>query len=347
MIIQNKKIGSGESCFIIAEAGVNHNGDVKRALQMVETAAEAGADAVKFQTFDTDLIVSADAPKAGYQQAATGSEENQYAMLKKLELPKTAYEDIIKACRERDIIFMSTPFDETSVAFLERLGMPVFKIPSGELTNIPLLKCIAEKNKPIIMSTGMAEMAEIKAAVETITDNGNRDLALLQCTSNYPVKPADVNLRAMHLLAHEFGFPVGFSDHSLGLELAIAAVAMGACIVEKHFTLDKELPGPDHRMSLSPGELKDLVQSIRNVEKALGDGRKVSLPSEKNISEVARRSIHYRIDLPGGKILEENDVVMLRPGDGVSPADLNSFIGKRLMHDVVGRAKLRESDFRE
>lgn len=346
MKIENRKIVPGESCFIIAEAGVNHNGELERALQMIDAAAAVGVDAVKFQTFDADLLASANTPKAGYQQKNTGAEENQYEMLKKLELPKSAYQYLFKACREKDIIFMSTPFDETSVDFLDGLGMPVFKIPSGEITNAPLVKYIAQRNKPIIMSTGMAEMDEIDAAVKIITGEGNQQLALLQCTSNYPVAAENVNLRVMNLLAHEFGFPVGFSDHSLGIELSVAAVAMGACIIEKHFTLDKELPGPDHQMSLEPHELKDLVQAIRNVEKAMGDGSKTMTNSEKNTAEVARKSIHYKQDLSQGTILREEDLIMLRPGNGVSPLKMAEVLGKQLKKAVKARSILNLSDLK-
>lgn len=347
MKIENRKIGSAEQCFIIAEAGVNHNGDIGKALKMIAAAAEAGADAIKFQTFQTDLLAAKEAPKAGYQKHNTEVDENQFQMLKQLELPREAYTLIIAECVKQNIIFMSTPFDIPSVDLLDELGMEVFKIPSGEITNSPLIKHIAAKQKPIILSTGMATMAEIELAVKTITATSKNQLVLLQCTSNYPVEYADVNLRAMNLLAQIFNVPVGFSDHTLGIEIAMAAVALGACVIEKHFTLDKSFPGPDHKMSLSPVELKSMVTGIRNVEMALGDGTKGMLESERNTAEVARKSIHYKTDLTKGKILEENDVLMLRPGDGVSPAELDSFIGKRLLHDVFGGAKLQESDFQE
>lgn len=344
MKLGNRKIGTAEKCFIIAEAGVNHNGDLEKALQMIDMAADAGVDAVKFQTFQAELLASEEAPKACYQEQNTGNPESQFQMLKRLELPKDAYPELISACRVKDLIFMSTPFDEGSVDLLEEVGIAAYKIPSGEITNVPLLKYIAQKNKPVIMSTGMAKMEEIRLAVQVMQKEETGPLALLQCTSNYPVKPEDVNLRAMNLLAHEFGLPVGFSDHSLGIELSVAAVAMGACIIEKHFTLDKTLEGPDHLMSLELQELKDLVLAIRNVEQALGDGQKGQMASEKNTAEVARKSIHYKTDLSRGTILTEGDFIMLRPGTGVSPLKMAEIIGKKLKKDVPANSMLDLND---
>ena len=345
MKIENRKIGSGEKCFIIAEAGVNHNGDVDRALKMIELAANAGADAIKFQTFDSEYLVSKSAPKALYQEKNTGTEENQFQMLKKLELPRKAYPQLIAECKRYDIIFMSTPFDDPSVDLLEDSKVKIYKIPSGEITNTPLIQRIAANNKPIILSTGMATMEEIGDAVNAVSETGNNDLILLQCTSNYPVAPADVNLRAMDSIAREFNLPVGLSDHTLGIEIAMAAVALDACVIEKHFTLDKTLPGPDHRMSLISSELEKMVSGIRNIEAAMGSGIKEPAECEKNTAQVARKSIHYKVDLLKGKILDGDNVVMLRPGDGVLPAQLADFIGKKFLKDVKAGTKLAIDDF--
>lgn len=343
--IGDKKIGSGEKCFIIAEAGVNHNGNVDNALKMISAAAEAGVDAVKFQTFQADQIVSQNAPTALYQKRNTGSSESQYQLLKNLELPLKAYPDIIAECKRNNIIFMSTPFDHPSVDLLEKFNMEIYKIPSGEITNIPLLKYIAVKNKPIIISTGMATIEEIGDALNTIYEAGNNEVILLQCTSNYPIDPADANLNAMHSIARKFNLPVGFSDHTLGIEIAMAAVALGACVIEKHFSLDKTLPGPDHKMSLSSTELKDMVSGIRNVEAAMGNGIKEPAECEKNTAEVARKSIHYKDNLCKGKELKDGDFIMLRPGDGIPPAELHKFIGMKLIKNVNSGSKLKLSDF--
>ena len=253
--IAGRKIGPGQPCFIIAEAGVNHNGNLELALKLVDAAAAAGADAVKFQTFKADRLVTKDAPKAGYQIRATGDAGTQYEMLKHLELTEEDHRALIAHCERRGVLFLSTPFDEESCDFLESLGLPAFKLPSGELTNLPFLAHVAGKGKPVILSTGMATLQEVDAAVETFARSGNNRLVLLQCVSEYPADPAEANLRAMASMRSLFGFPVGFSDHTPGMAAAITAAALGACVVEKHFTLDRELPGPDHRASLEPEEL--------------------------------------------------------------------------------------------
>ena len=345
MIINNKKIGIGESCFIIAEAGVNHNGDPKRALSMVEAAAEAGVDAIKFQTFQTELLVAKDTRMANYQSKNTGVNESQFSMLKSLELPLEAYPDILDACERNNVIFVSTPFDLPSVEALSGLGVDVYKISSGELTNHQLLRKIAEKGKPVIVSTGMSTLEDVQQALQVLCDSGANDLMLLQCTSHYPVSPEDVNVRAMKQLETRFSLPVGFSDHTLGINVSMAAVALGACVIEKHFTLDNSLPGPDHLMSLSPDSLKNMVDGIRAVELALGDGKKKVAACESDILSVARKSIHYRENLRRGVTLSENNIIMLRPSSGVPPSRLEEFVGVILSRDVVAGEILDPNDF--
>jgi N-acetylneuraminate synthase len=333
-------------CFIIAEAGVNHNGSIERALKMVRAAADAGADAVKFQTFRTERIVVPEAEMADYQKKNIGIEKSQFEMLKKLELPEDAYPKIITECAKNEIMFMSTPFDEASADFLDTLGMAIFKIPSGELTNLPLIKHVAQKMKPVILSTGMGSIEEIRKATDTITGTGNETLVLLQCTSNYPTAYEEVNLKAMETLETEFSVSVGFSDHTLGTEVAVAAAALGAKVIEKHFTLNRKLPGPDHKISLEPAELKVMARSIRNVEKALGDGIKRTMPGELNTKDAARKSLHYKVQLKAGTVLKKEHLAALRPGTGISPADSADFTGRKLIRDVSADKMLSAEDFR-
>ena len=271
--IDGRLVGRGQPCLIIAEAGVNHNGSLDLACELVDAARAAGADAVKFQTFKAERLVSVAAPKAAYQKRTTGAEESQLEMIRKLELSETDHRRLLARCREQGILFLSSPFDEQSADFLDELGLSAFKIPSGELTNLPFLAHLAGKGRPLILSTGMACLAEVEAAVQTIAEVGPVPVALLQCVSNYPADPADVNLRAMDTLAVAFGVAVGYSDHVPGNEVAFAAVARGACIVEKHFTLDRSLPGPDHQASLEPDELAALVRGIREIGRASCRGR--------------------------------------------------------------------------
>ena len=331
--------------FIIAEAGVNHGGDLQTALQMIDCAAEAGADAVKFQTFKAESLVSPSAPKAEYQKETTNNTESQFEMLKKLELPESAYPELIQRAEEKNIMFLSTPFDEDSADFLEKLGMAIYKIPSGELTNLPLLEHIAAKMKPMIVSTGMANIEEIETALKCIYNTGNTSVILLQCTSNYPVAFEDVNLLAMQFLKDKFKVKTGFSDHTLGTEVAVAAVALGATVIEKHFTLDKTLLGPDHRMSLNPVELDSMIKQIRNVEKALGQYEKNITKSETDTASVARKSIFYKQNLKSGAILTKDNVEMKRPGTGISPMELEQFIGKTLINDVSAGTMMKLDDF--
>lgn len=333
--IAGRKIGPGWPCFIIAEAGVNHNGSLELAKQLIDAAREAGADAVKFQTFHAEKVISPSAAKAAYQVETTGGAETQLEMVKRLELPPQVFRELHAYCGQRGILFLSTPFDEESADLLEELGMPAFKVASGEITNWPFLEHIASKGKPMIVSTGMSEMDEVKSAVEVMRRAGARQLVLLHCVSCYPAAAARANLRAMQTMAQHFEVPVGYSDHTLGIEVAMAAAALGACVLEKHLTLDRNLPGPDHRASLPPGEFSALVRAIRLVESALGDGRKRRMPEEEDTARVARRSLVAACALPAGTVLAEEHVAILRPGTGVPPAQRGQLFGRRALHDIA------------
>jgi len=324
----------GPPCFVIAEAGVNHNGDVQLAKKLIEAAAEAGANAVKFQTFKTERIVSSNAPKADYQLQTTSQDESQFDMLKRLELPNTAYRELQNKCREHDLLFMSTPFDEESADFLETLDVPLYKISSGEITNSPFLDHVARKQRPIILSTGMSYLGEVDEALRTIHNAGNDQVVLLHCVSNYPADPQDVNLRVMQVMANAFQCPVGYSDHTPGIEVSLAAVALGACVIEKHFTLDCNLLGPDHKASLEPDELRDLVQGIRTIENALGHGRKEPAESEANTRQVARRSLVAASDIPAGTVLRDELIAIKRPGTGLPPSAKIYLLGRSVREDL-------------
>lgn len=337
--IAGKLIGEGESCFIIAEAGVNHNGDVGLARKLIDTAKESGADAVKFQTYKAEEIATRNAEKAGYQRETTGAHESQFEMLKHLELSQRDFRGLFDYARKKGIIFLSTPFDAESVDFLEGLGVPAFKVGSGEVTNFPLLKHIAQKKKPIILSTGMATLEEVKKALDIIKEAGEEETVLLHCVSSYPAKIEDMNLKAMATLRDAFRLPVGLSDHSLGITIPIAATALGACIIEKHFTLDKNLPGPDHRASLEPEELKQMVTAIRDVEKAMGDGIKKPTKDEEENKKVGRRSIVAKVNIPCGTIITEDMLDIKRPGTGLEPRHLSIVVGRKAKEDI-GRDKL-------
>ena len=332
--IAGRKVGPGQPCFVIAEAGVNHNGSQEIALKMIDTAKVAGADAVKFQTFDAERTVTLDAPLAAYQRQATGIDESQFQMLKRLELSPDAHRELQAFCRERDLLFLSTPFDEKSADFLEVLGIPAFKIPSGEITNLPFLEHVARKRRPVIVSTGMSSFEEVGAAVDIIRKTGNNNLILLHCVSAYPARAADANLRAMHTMATAFDVPVGYSDHTLGVEVALAAVALGACVIEKHFTLDRNLSGPDHRASLEPDELRTLVSGVRTVEAALGHGRKEPAPCEAETVAVSRKSIVTARDIPAGTIITRELIVMKCPGAGLPPSMLGQIVGRIAAQDI-------------
>ena len=332
--IAGRKVGPGQLCLIVAEAGVNHNGSLEMARKLVDVAAQARADAVKFQTFKAERIVTADAPKADYQLRTTDAAESQYDMLRSLELSHEAHHELVAHCKKKGILFMSTPFDEESADFLETLGVPAFKIPSGEITNLPFLAHVARKGRPMIISTGMSTLSEVEAAVNTVCQTGNRDLVLLHCLSAYPADPKDANLRAMHTMATAFDVPVGYSDHTLGIEVALAAVALGACVIEKHFTLDRTLPGPDQSASLEPDELRALVGGVRTVEAALGHGRKEPAPCEAETAAVSRKSIVTARDIPAGTIITRSLIVMKCPGIGLPPSMLDQIVGRITTQDI-------------
>lgn len=303
--INGRKIGPGEPCYIVAEVGVNHQGDIRLARKLIDAAALAGANAVKFQTFSVEHLVAAGHP--------------QRELLAPLALTAADFMQLKAAAQGRGLAFLSTPFDPPSVALLWRLKVPAWKIASGELTNLPMLEEIAVKGQPMLVSTGMATLAEVERAVEVIEAAANRQIVLLSCTSSYPTPVDEVNLRAMVTLHKAFGYPVGLSDHSLFIEVAVAAVALGACVVEKHLTLDHNLPGPDHQASLEPPQFTSMVQAIRNVEAALGDGRKRPMPSELPTREVARKSLVAARDIRQGEVITQEMVLMQRPGTGLPP----------------------------
>jgi len=329
---------------IIAEAGVNHNGDLSMAKQLIECAAKAGADYVKFQTFKAEKLVSKTARKAAYQISNTGEENSQFEMLKKLELDASTHHLLMEHCEKHHIQFLSTAFDLGSIDFLYELKIDLFKIPSGEITNLPYLRKIASLGKPIILSTGMSTLQEVEQALTILREGKNPDITVLHCNTEYPTPMEDVNLRAMNAMAKTFDVKVGYSDHTLGIEVPIAAVAMGAICIEKHFTLDRDLPGPDHRASLEPNELTEMIKGIRNIEKALGSEIKKPSPSERKNIFVARKSIHLKMDLPAGHILTEEDIEMKRPGDGISPMLIDQIIGKRLKKGVSKGTSLKMID---
>lgn len=314
--------------YIIAEAGVNHNGSYELACRLIDAAKAAGANCVKFQTFRAEEITSIHAEKAAYQRANMGGSSTQLDMLKKLELTRDDFKGLKARCAQAGIDFLSTPFDLESIAFLDTLGVPFWKIPSGEVTNLPYLLAIAKTKKPVVMSTGMCELDEIRAAVKSLTDNGTPDITLLQCNTEYPTPYEDVNLRAMQSLQREFDLKTGYSDHTTGIEVPIAAAAMGAAIIEKHFTLDRGMEGPDHKASLEPEELAAMVRSIRNVERALGDGIKTVSVSERKNLGVVRKSIVARRAISKGELLTEKNITTKRPGNGISPMRWFEVLGK-------------------
>lgn len=313
--------------FVIAEAGVNHNGDMKIAKQLIDAASVAGADAVKFQTFKAEKIVCKNAKKAGYQLETTDQSETQFDMLKKLELTEQMHNELIEYCNKKKIMFLSTPFDLESIKLLSKLGMQIFKIPSGEITNLPYLREIARQQKKVILSTGMSSMEEVKAAVAVLKENGAEDITLLHCNTQYPTPVQDVNLLAMVKMREELGIPVGYSDHTQGTEIPIAAAALGAAVIEKHFTLDKNMEGPDHKASLEPDELRQMVEGIRRVEFALGDGIKQMSESEKTNAVIARKSIVAAMNIKKGEIFTEANLTTKRPGNGISPMRWDEFMG--------------------
>ena len=334
--------------FIIAEVGVNHNGDVSLAKKLVDIAKEAGANAVKFQTFSAKKLTNIHAPKARYQEendtSALFGTQSQRAMLEKLELSETAFIDIAAYCKKKNITFLSTPFDEDSADFLVSLDVEAFKVSSGDLTALPFLAHMARHQKPMIISTGMADLEETALAVQTISENGNPPLAILHCVSQYPAAARDCNLRAIDTLHAKFGTIVGWSDHTLGQTMSVAAVARGAQILEKHFTLDKNMPGPDHKASLSPVELACYIRAIRDVECGLGNGVKRPCQAEMDTRAVARRSLVVARNLPAGHVLLDSDIIMQRPGTGVAPKHYHAVIGKTLCCEVWAQDLLKVTD---
>ena len=321
--------------FVIAEAGVNHCGSVKLAKDMIRVARESGADAIKFQAFRAEELAHPQAPTAAYQSRGGGQEKSQFEMLKDLELNRSAFSELIEESERQGIEFMSTPFSESCAQMLEDLGVHRFKIGSGEITNPRLIRCVASLGKPVILSTGMSTLDEVRRAVGWIREReAPPPLSLLHCVSAYPAEPRDMNLRCIPTLASEFQVPVGLSDHTLGFDVALAAVALGATIVEKHFTLDRNAPGPDHQASLEPSELNSFIHALRGVEAGLGDGVKRPVESERDTLRVARRSIVAACDLAAGTVLADAHLKFLRPGTGISPADIDRCIGRRLQVDL-------------
>lgn len=336
---------------IIAEAGVNHNGSIKLAKQLIDVAESAGADYVKFQTFKAEEGISQNTKKAEYQIDNTENEvETQLEMVKKLELSDQDHFELIDYCKDKKIRFLSTAFDFTSIDFLKKVGLDFFKIPSGEITNYPYLVKVAQLNLPIVMSTGMASMKEVEEALEILIKNGSSkdEITILHCNTEYPTPMLDVNLKAMNTIRDNLGVQVGYSDHTLGIEVPIAAVAMGATTIEKHFTLDKTMKGPDHLASLEPDELRNMVNAIRNIEKAIsGNGIKEPSKSEKKNKFIIRKSIHLKDSIEKGEIIKEKNLIVLRPSVGISPMDWNKVIGKKVAKDLLSGNPLKWTDIDE
>jgi N,N'-diacetyllegionaminate synthase len=331
-VLAGHPVGQGR-CLVIAEAGVNHNGDSALAHRLIDAAADAGADVVKFQTFDPSRLAAAGAPTAAYQRAA-GEADDQLAMLARLALAPETWSSLQAHAQDRGLVFLSSAFDDESADLLERLDVPAFKVPSGELTNAGFVAHLARKGRPLLVSTGMADMAEVADALEVIAASGDPPVALFHCVSAYPARPEDANLRAIDTLRAAFRVPVGWSDHTPGIGLPIAAVALGADLVEKHLTLDRSLPGPDHAASLEPGEMATAVAAVRAAEVARGSGDKVPVAAEREVAAVARRSLHWAASLAAGTVVGAADVVALRPGTGVPPRELPAVVGRRLVRAV-------------
>lgn len=336
---------------IIAEAGVNHNGDIATAKKLIDAAADAKVDFVKFQTFKADTIVSPEAKKASYQKANMNDEgDSQYQMLKKLELSDKDHQELMAYCNSKGVKFFSTAFDVDGLEYLNSLNFSCFKVPSGEITNYPYLVKVASFRKPVILSTGMANITEVKDAVKVLTSHGVNliDITILHCNTEYPTPMEHVNLMAMHHIANELSVKIGYSDHTLGIEVPIAAVALGATVIEKHFTLDRNLPGPDHKASLEPEELAHMVRSIRNIQKAIsGSGKKETSPSEAKNKSIARKSIHLNKAVKRGEKLNEEDLIPLRPGHGISPMEWQNVVGKKVLKDLDKLSLLLPQDLED
>lgn len=330
---RSMKCDDESKTLIIAEAGVNHNGDILLAKKLIDAAKEAGADIVKFQTFNSKKLTSRFAKKAEYQKKTTDKDESQLDMLKKLELSREAHFELIDYCNQKGIKFLSTPFDIDSIKLLDELGMDIFKVPSGEITNYPYLREIGKLGKKVILSTGMSTMEEVVDAICVLKENGAKSISVLHCNTQYPTPFEDVNLAAMYSLANKTGLEYGYSDHTVGIEVPVAAVAMGATIIEKHFTLDKTMEGPDHKASLDPKELKDMVSAIRNIERARGNGEKRVTESEKGNITVVRKSIVASKSIKKGEIFTEENITTKRPGNGISPMKWNEILGQSAIRD--------------
>ncbi len=328
------EIAKNNPCFVIAEGGVNHNGDINLAIELIEAAAKTGADCVKFQTFQTEKIITKNAPKAEYQLKQTSQQESQFQMLKKLELKQTDYPVLLKECQKRNIIFLSTPYSKEDADFLDSIGVFAFKIASGQLTEHSFLEYVAKKGKPMIVSTGMGTMAEVAEAVDVMLATGNDQIILLQCTTNYPSNIEDSNVKAMNTMGNSFNLLAGYSDHVPNDYACFAAVALGATVIEKHMTLDKTMEGPDHSSSLDPEEFKKLVDGIRQIELSLGTGVKVPCAIELSNQKNMRRSIVAVNDISKGEVLTEDHFIFKRPYTGILPKELPKLIGKKAMVDI-------------
>jgi N,N'-diacetyllegionaminate synthase len=347
--IGNRLVGPGQPCFIIAEAGVNHNGDMHLAHRLIDAAAEASADAVKFQSFATEELITPEAPKAGYQIETTGGPGNQYKMLKALELSADQQAELKAHCEQVGILYLCTPYENTSVDVLDRMDVVAFKIASTDTTNIPFLRHVASKGRPVILSTGMSTLGEVERAVNTLHAGGLDKIVLLHCTSEYPAPVREANLRAILTMKQAFHCPVGFSDHTPGIGASPWAVAAGACVIEKHFTLDRNMAGPDHRASLEADELSALVRTVRDVEAALGDGIKRPMPSELSNKPLMQKSLIARRNIPAGDTIVSDDLTCKRPGFGLAPSWFDRIVGKRAAVDIPkdGFLTLSSVDWRE
>lgn len=343
--IAAREIGPAQPCFIIAEAGVNHNGNLAMARELVRQAKASGADCVKFQTFKAERVVTAAAPKAAYQLKVTDPAESQFAMLRKLELSEQDHRLLLEECRQQDIVFLSTPYSIEDAELLHELGAPGFKIASGQLVELPFLAAIARFNKPVILSTGMATLEETREAVAALRANGNDQIVVLQCTTNYPSRLADANLRAMAAIASATRAPIGYSDHTEGITTCLAAVALGAVVIEKHFTLDRALPGPDHRCSSEPAEMASLVRGIREIETALGSGIKQPTPAELANLSGMRRSIVAARAIRGGERVSARDFAFKRPATGLPPKRLDELVGRTARVDIPADAQVQPGQF--
>lgn len=327
-------IGEGNPTFIVAEMGVNHNGELSNVYKLIDAAAEAGVDAIKFQKFTTEKLVTVSAPKANYQLSTTDEKESQFEMLKKLELSPEQLIKLKNYADSKGIMSFATPFDEESADFLMDIGVEAFKIGSGDLTNLPLLKRVAKKGLPVIISAGMSRMGEVEDALDAIYEEGNEQVILLHCTSNYPTSAKDSNLRVMSTLKQAFQIPTGYSDHTMGISVPTAAVALGAVMIEKHFTLDRGLEGPDHLASLEPDELREMVFSIRDVEVALGSPIKKPLEAELEVRSVAHKSIVAAVDIPAGSVITNEMLTVKRPGTGIPPKYMGWIVGRTAKQDI-------------